>query len=442
MSFLGGLFGNNGSNFQAANAPVIDPLQNQAGTASARSQVSIGQQQQLADALQQQGGIQNQSNIYNQLGQVASGQGPNPAQAMLNQQTGQNVANTAALMAGQRGASQNAGLIARQAGQQGANLQQQAVGQGATMQAQQSLNALGQQAGIAGQQVQNTLGAQQAATGAQQNQAGQLIGANTALNQANIANAGQMNQANAAIAAGNQKGQQNLLGGIASGIGSIFGLAEGGMVPHYADGGDVSESADGPMSSFGRALMGGTNDNPYATLGSGIGSALNSGIKSLFAPNQNSIANQAMQNTRNQSQLLGGNPVPSPSLGVTPQAPNPNAPNLGGSDLQFSNQGPSLMAGMARGGKVPAMVSPGEKYIPPSGVEKVAQGKESAIHAGRTIQGKAKVPGDSLKNDTVPKTLEEGGIVLPRSITQSKKPGPAAQKFVEALLAKQGKRAA
>jgi hypothetical protein len=92
---------------------------------------------------------------------------------------------------------------------------------------------------------------------------------------------------------------------------------------------------------------------------------------------------------------------------------------------------------MAHGGKVPAMVSPGERYLPPSEVEKVAEGKKSAHKAGEKIQGKAKVSGDSLKNDTVSKTLTEGGIVIPRSVMQSKNPADSAQKFVSAVLAKQ-----
>ena len=80
------------------------------------------QQQNLLQALQNQGALQNQSNVYNQLQQVAQGQGPNPAQAMLNEATGTNVANQAALMVSARGAASNPGLIARQAAMQGANL--------------------------------------------------------------------------------------------------------------------------------------------------------------------------------------------------------------------------------------------------------------------------------------------------------------------------------
>jgi|688.fasta_scaffold08849_19 hypothetical protein len=95
------------------------------------------------------------------------------------------------------------------------------------------------------------------------------------------------------------------------------------------------------------------------------------------------------------------------------------------------------MLGMAQGGQVPAMVSPGEKYLPPSEVQKVAMGQKPVSKAGQTIPGKAKVPGDSLKNDTVKKTLKEGGIVIPRTVMQSNNPEEQARKFVASVLAKQ-----
>lgn len=87
--------------------------------------------------------------------------------------------------------------------------------------------------------------------------------------------------------------------------------------------------------------------------------------------------------------------------------------------------------------KVPAMVSPGEVYIPPSKMNAVAKGADP-IDAGQKIPGKAKVKGNSLKNDTVSKTLEEGGIVLPKSVMESKNPHWAAHKFVSEVMAKQG----
>ena len=109
---LGG--GAGGTSFQGPSAAQITNPTNaqQIGTAYTGTQGSLTQQQQLLQALQGQNGIGNQSQVYNQLQGVVNGTGPNPAQAMLNQQTGQNVAQQAALMAGQRGAASNVGLIA------------------------------------------------------------------------------------------------------------------------------------------------------------------------------------------------------------------------------------------------------------------------------------------------------------------------------------------
>lgn len=88
--------------------------------------------------------------------------------------------------------------------------------------------------------------------------------------------------------------------------------------------------------------------------------------------------------------------------------------------------------GLALGGKVPALVSPGERYLSPSDAKKAAQGT-NPMKLGEKIPGKAKVAGDSPKNDTVKKDLKSGGVVLPRSVTQSKNPGDASKRFVDAL---------
>lgn len=95
----------------------------------------------------------------------------------------------------------------------------------------------------------------------------------------------------------------------------------------------------------------------------------------------------------------------------------------------------------AEGGKVKAMVSPGEKFLKPKDVKKVVEGKAKPMEVGETIPGKPKVSGakNSYANDIVPKKLEIGGIVLPRSVTKSKDPGKSASEFVMAIINKQKK---
>lgn len=69
---------------------------------------------------------------------------------------------------------------------------------------------------------------------------------------------------------------------------------------------------------------------------------------------------------------------------------------------------------MSEGGKVPAMVSPGEIYLSPEKVRKVIQEGIDPAKIGEKFKGKAKVKGDSIENDTIPRDLEEGGVVIDR----------------------------
>jgi hypothetical protein len=239
MAFVGQALGgitnaiSGAAGIQQAN--IQDPVTAaQIAQANQSVQSQQNQQQALIQALQAQQGIQNQGNVYNQLAQVAAGQGPNPAQAMLNQATGQNVANQAALMAGQRGAATNVGLMARQAGQQGANLEQQAVGQGANMQAQQSLQALGGMGNLSTQQVGQQMNAQQAASQLAAQSQGAMLGAQGQFNQGQIQSQQGYNQSQAGIMGG-------LLGGLGA-AGSAFASkkAHGGMIDGYANGGEVN----------------------------------------------------------------------------------------------------------------------------------------------------------------------------------------------------------
>lgn len=367
----------------AARQTAIDNSNRALGTTQAQTATNqVSSNQDLAAQYAQANGMGNLSSLYNTYGALAAGQGPNPALAQLAQQTGQNNAATAALMAGQRGAGANAGLIARQVGQQGATNNQNAIGQAATLQAQQQLAALGQQAGIANSQVSNQLGAQTLAT-------------NSALQ-------------NNATTAGTITGTGN------AGLQASAGLQGAGI-----------------QGANNQALQG----QQYAnTLTSGALSGVGSALGTLFAPSSPApIVN---------SGINGG-----PASGVPGAQIRTAAPQFAeGGEV---DKGPRSILGkrmnsmkMAKGGEVKALVSPGERYLSPKEVKKVADGKKAPMKAGEKIPGKAKVSGsaNSYANDTVPKTLEEGGIVLPRSVTQAKDPGKEAAKFVAAILARSGKK--
>lgn len=354
---------------------------------------NIGSQAAFVNALNQQNGIANQSSTFNQLQGVANGTGPNPAQAQLAQATGANVANQAALMAGQRGASQNVGLIARQAAQQGAATQQQAAGQAATLQANQSLGALGQLGGIAGQQVNQQQGALNNQYGAIAGQQGLVNSQNqNAINQ----NQG-INNTNSSLALQNSKNQAGLISGLASGAGAAMG-ATGGEVNKNTIGSNPSLMADGGQVS---AMQAPTNESNVANNSTGPQSFVGKYFSGLST-------------------------APAPV-----QMPTDSGTSKGGSGLA------SIMGkvAMAEGGKVPALLSPGERYLSPKDAQAVASGKADPMKKGEKIPGKASVSGDSLENDTVKKTLKTGGVVIPRSVVNSKSSKKEAA-FVAANLKK------
>lgn len=325
-----------------------------------------GQQQNQADVYKQQ------QSLANQLLQQSQGGGPNPALAQLNQATGANVANQAALMAGQRGASVNPALVARMAAQQGQQAQQQAAGQAAVLQAQQQLGAQGvlaqQQAQMANQSIQGQ-GVGQGALAAQNSA---ITSGSLGAQGINSQVAGQNAATNAGLAGG-------LLGGLgAGGIRSAFGFNKGGQVQGMADGGIAQYETPGMftppalynMAAAGEAWKqafspksGGGGSNPLAGMGSPVGSNL----------------------------MAGG------------------AGDAGG----LTGMAPLLMMA-SQGGQIPF----------------------NQMLAGGHVPGEPQVEGDSEKNDVVPTMLSPGEIVLPRSVTQGGDVEKKAVEFLKHLKTK------
>lgn len=543
MGFIGSLLGTQGG---AAGTGFAGPqgtnIQNpsttaQANTAYGQTQQGLAQQQAFLQALQGQNGIGNQSSVFNQLQGVASGTGPNPAQAQLAQATGANTANQAALMAGQRGAGSNVGLMARQAAQQGASNQQNSAGQAATMQANQSLNALNNMGNLATQQVGQQANANQVYNQAAQGQQANLLNGIQGQNNANVSMQSNINNVNGQLANTQMQGQQSLLGGAMQGLSSVSGMAgaaagaRGGMVK-MADGGDLdsdSPAQTAPDAAGGveqpEAIPPPATPTPMAAPAAPASGGFATGVNGGSAPSQATPSYGADSGAAALSKGMSGmaNPMGSSSGGggggmssmlpmlammfqggkvkmadggiAAPDAPSSRAsqwlnsqvqggsapgqgsPSYGtdsgasglqqgtakatqtakkGLQGQQGNDAPEAVPSMqadagittdappamgmmaAHGGRVPALVSPGERYLPPKAVKEVASGKKSPMKAGEKIPGKPKVAGakNSYANDTVPKTLKEGGIVLPRSVTQSKDPAAAAHAFVSAVLAK------
>lgn len=401
QSITGG--GTNNAGFTAQSANLQNPTTTaQAGTAYDQTQTGLQQQQAFLQALQAQNGTQNQSNVYNQLQGVANGTGPNPAQAQLAQATGANVSNQAALMAGQRGTSANAGLLARQAAQQGAATQQNAAGQAASLQAQQSLGALGQAGTIAGQQVTNQGNAANAYSSSAQGQQSNLLNSINSQNNAAVSNASQQNSANAELAKTNATAGQNTLGNLTGALGSAAQMIPGALSSVASNVNNLGMTQTDLSGMLGSGAEAGGAADATAGGAGAVGDLLSTGIE--FAATGGQIGKNGLTTPGPQSKV--------------------------GQHIHM----------LAKGGKVPALVSPGERYLNPQAVKAVEKGADP-IKAGTKIPGKPKVSGakNSYANDTVPASLDDGGIVLPRSVTQAKNPHWAAHKFVSAIMQKQGK---
>jgi hypothetical protein len=290
----GGLFG---SGTTGAGTAIMNPsTQAQADQTYGNTQQGLQQQQAFLQAVNGQNGVGNQANVFaqqqqlaNQLNAQAAGTGPNPAMAQLNRATAANTANQAALMAGQRGASQNAGLLARNASMVGAQNQQSAAGQAATMGAQQQIAAqqqLGaQQASMAGL-AQNQIGNQQQAIGGY-NQAA-LQGQSNVLGGINGQNTVNQRQNEAA-----NKNASGVFGNIAGALGPIGNMAfgGGGAMAGYAGTGAMAGGGGLMAGGAGDALAGAAPLLLAASKGALVGSTKPSGPSSkaaqfLHAPKQ------------------------------------------------------------------------------------------------------------------------------------------------------------
>lgn len=512
LGFVGDILGGTQNQFQATGANIqAGTNADQLNNAYTGAQNALDQQQGFAGQMQPgtAQGLGTQNALTGQLQGVINGTGPNAAQAALAANTSKNVANQAALMAGQRGSSANAGLLARQAAQQGAATQQEAVGQAGLQQAQQQIAAQQQLQGLAGQQVGQGATAIQGLNNAQQNEQNILQGANTAFNNASVANQANVNNVNAGVAAGNQKANSGLLGGVLGGVGSALGFAQGGEVSHHCAGAHCTDRQHSMhmMASGGQLqvappvvqaggvgpwLASSTNTNGpqiEATPQQPVDNGPNpfeykksdpenpSGLYKMFHKSSNTSQSGVDSNGKDPStykndvgdynsagvsgQQADQNAASAPpaeevnvSSGIGSDLPDVNmdeggwlqskpdtdAPQMPGSPAApSSDSGGGIaslipLAAMALnhggeidweqhfygGGPVKAMVSAGERYLNPEEVKKVIHEGANPLKSGIKFSGKAKVKGDSLKNDTIPATLEEGGVVIPRHIMNKK----------------------
>lgn len=241
MAFVGSLLGaGQGSEFQAAGNPsnpqgeVLNPVtQAQINASLGSADQSMEAQRALLAALQNQGGLANQSNLYGQLMGVASGTGVNPAQAQFKQNANHIAAQTAGMMGSQKGISP--ALQARLIAQQGAGAQQAMAGQNATALAQQQLGAMGAMGNIANNQVANQVAQTNAINAAAQNQYGMQIGGVGNYNQTQAGLLANQNNTNSATQIQNSEAKQGILGGVLGGAGGILSDERAKTNVHSAD---------------------------------------------------------------------------------------------------------------------------------------------------------------------------------------------------------------
>lgn len=344
-----------------------------------------------------------QGTFAQQLLAQSQGQGPNIADLQLQQATNQNNQRAAGALASQRG--MNPALAQRIIAQQAATNNQNAAGQSGILRAQQQLaaqnqlgNVYGQQAGEAATNIGTYVGAQQAA-----------------------------NQANAQIAQNNS----NLNAQTASGIlnpASTLSLAKGGQVKpsaehhleqlliaigskvkpkHLAAGGGFGTKGDvaifAPLATGGAGAGGAANLNPKMFQTGTTDPTTGMDSVTGYADDLSGVGGTAAGGADFAGADLGASAAGAADLGAAAGAAE------GGGDIL------GLAALAAHGGKIPAMVSPGERFIPPHLVEAVRKGKVLASHISPKFPGKAKIKGDNEENDTVPKMLSPGGVVIPRT---------------------------
>lgn len=200
---------------------------------------------------------------------------------------------------------------------------------------------------------------------------------------ANQQNSLQAQGINAGVAQQNAKNNAGLIGGLIGGGASAM-MASGGEIQALNQGGKPvvpaapGSSRSGPQSFAGQFLQRSMANPTENTAGFGLGSMIGQGLKSLAGT---------------------PNPAPEPGAEEVFNSANPNDQKFA---LPFAHGG--MTKNMKTGGKV--------------------------------VGGQAAVPGDSLKNDTVPAILSPKEIVLPRSVTMSEDAPRKAAEFVAAIMAK------
>lgn len=327
---------------------------------------------------------------------------------------------------------------------------------GNTQQAQQNLlgalqgqNGLGNQNQVYNQLqgVENGTGPNAAQAQYQQNvqdlakqQAGAIAsqkGISPALQAQLISQQGSGAMQNAAAAGATNQAQQQLAA--LNSMGNLAGVQAGNQIAQTNANAATAQGQQGILqqaaANFNSALTGGQ---------SSVNSA-NAGLAQQQMQAQQKITGGIGQSAGSAAGMSGGgggggaaaaaaaNGGSVDDLPVMQQKPSGPMSHIG--QMLSGSGGGAAAAGMAQGGEVNVMLSPGELELSPQAVKMVSNGA-NPMKVGGVVPGKPKVPGNSYKNDVVPKDVKPKSIIIPNSVMQSKDPSRGAAEFVQAVLAK------
>lgn len=353
------------------------------------------------------GTLAQMSNLSNALQAASQGQGPNPALEQLRQATSANVNNAAGMAASARGV--NPAVAARMAVDAGSQANQASAGQAATLAAEQQIQARNQLAQNLASTGNLQIGTQQAGT--------QLLGTAGGLDLSsqgiNAQQAGHAADINAQVAAQNTATNQKLIGGILNGI--------GGAASSVATGG-LSDLAKGVSGLFGSGAAGAAEPEIEAPVMLGPSAGAHGGLVPAKMADGGQTASATKQSPIYDYLDSAHGRQRAPATTVAPSAGAfASGGHIGNGSIH----------------QVPVVLSPGEKVLPPGTTPRDAARK---IESAPKVAGRAKVDGDSPRNDTEHGTLPAGSIVYPRSVVDSEDPEQAAASFTAALARRSGGR--
>lgn len=472
MGFLSGVLGTKNK------YKVTAPVNTYQATGNYQPAISAAQSQATGGAGPAQDTIRRQSALSDQLEAASRGEGPNPALEQLRQTTQANARAASGTAASARGI--NPAIAARMGVDAAAGANQQAAGQAATMSAQQQIaarQALGANlSATAGTQLgQQATGIQALGTAGGLQQGQQQINAQVAGQNAALDLGAQ--QLQAGIESGNAQANAGIVGGLLNGAGAAAGA---GALSDERVKKDVHRSET-------REAVPGVPQATFRYKGEPEGAPKHVGV---IAQDLEKKHPELVGRTADGLRTVPARPpfayaqggdvqdgAPPPPLysyldklhaaqgladggGVAPA--KPSAAATAGAGLSAFGKSMSKpehdgfhditamhLSGMyANGGSihsaqpVDALLSPGERVIPaavahsPSAPARAAHMVEDGEAA--EVPGRAKVAGDSPKNDTVHARLEPGSIVIPRSVVNRKDAPRATASFVASVLKRSG----